>query len=415
VADITDRALEALLRDTLRTDADSLPLRVRVEDVQRQADVRRRRRSYRMPGILAFVALLLLPVSFILTSGGAGPAGELQVPRARETATVLADGRVLVTGGDDGTGALASAEIYDPASGRSHMTGSMSEPRFLHTATLLDDGRVLVVGGSGADLYDPASGTFRRLDEWIGDRYGHSATKLADGRVLIIGGDRADPESSPVAAIFDPTTETFVEQAPPQELLDRLLPTVVPLDDHQVLVVGGRDRQHHYLRRPSVIYDLATDHLSTLPFSPLAWTFDDGTDPRAAMTAAPLPDGRVLMVVQPDSGPSHQLRFFAFQPASRSFDTLAELPIADGTGPMPTAVMLTDGQVIFLGSGGDLGRYQVYRFDPAGPELTLVSSIEGDSAAPGLVALPDGGALVIASSGPDGPPVSRVTRIEAPR
>lgn len=411
MADLSDRALEGLLRDTLSSDADSVHLRVSVEDVQRRADLRHRRRSYHLPGVLAFVALLLLPVSFILTAGGTGPAGELLVPRARETATVLADGRVLVTGGDDGTDALASAEIYDPATGRSQMAGSMSEPRSQHSATLLDDGRVLVVGGSGADLYDPARGTFDRLDEGIGERYGHSATKLADGRVLILGGDRADPDTSPVAAIFDPATETFVAQATTEELLDRLWPTVVPLDDHRVLVVGGRDPQHHFLSPSSVIYDLATDHASSLPFSPLAWTFDDGTDPRAAASAAPLPDGRVLMVVQPESGLGHQVVLFAFEPASRSFETLAELPIAVGAGPGSTAVTLADGQVLLLGSGGDPGRYDVYRFDPLEGGVSLVTSFEGVWH-PTLVALPDGGALSIRSADLDGSSRSKVDRLD---
>jgi hypothetical protein len=84
------------------------------------------------------------------------------------TATRLADGRVLIAGGDDGWDFQASAELYDPKAGMFSPTGSMSTTRILHTATLLLDGRVLVAGGAdgspadlaSAELYDPKTGTF---------------------------------------------------------------------------------------------------------------------------------------------------------------------------------------------------------------------------------------------------------------
>jgi hypothetical protein len=78
--------------------------------------------------------------------------------RAFPTATVLVDGTVLVTGGDDGTGPLASAEVYDPTAETFSPTGGMGASRESHTATLLNDGTVLVTGGAGggeatAELY----------------------------------------------------------------------------------------------------------------------------------------------------------------------------------------------------------------------------------------------------------------------
>jgi hypothetical protein len=79
--------------------------------------------------------------------------GNMETPRAFQTATLLKDGTVLVTGGNNGTGPLATAELYDPTAGTFSPTGSMGAARQSHTATLLNDGTVLVTGGTnGAPL-----------------------------------------------------------------------------------------------------------------------------------------------------------------------------------------------------------------------------------------------------------------------
>ena len=85
-------------------------------------------------------------------TGTFSPTGSLAEVRGGKTATLLPDGRVLIAGGyncaDAGQDGLwASAELYDPATGTFSPTGSMSEPREFHTATLLPDGRVLITGG----------------------------------------------------------------------------------------------------------------------------------------------------------------------------------------------------------------------------------------------------------------------------
>jgi hypothetical protein len=88
--------------------------------------------------------------------------GSMAIARTGHTATLLQDGRVLVTGGYVGTLGLLTAELYNPATGTWSLTGAMTARRLWHTATLLPDGRVLIVGGTGsfeplvsAELYEP--------------------------------------------------------------------------------------------------------------------------------------------------------------------------------------------------------------------------------------------------------------------
>ena len=91
--------------------------------------------------------------------------GILTTGRYDHTATLLANGKVLVTGGYISGGAtpLITAELYDPATKGWTAAGSMSVTRGSHTATLLANGKVLVTGGqvggvgivATAELYDP--------------------------------------------------------------------------------------------------------------------------------------------------------------------------------------------------------------------------------------------------------------------
>jgi hypothetical protein len=80
--------------------------------------------------------------------------------RESPAASLLSDGRVLITGGSGPRGPNAqinSAEIYDPKTGMFSLTGSMTVNTTEVSATLLTDGRVLITCGSGpiAELYTP--------------------------------------------------------------------------------------------------------------------------------------------------------------------------------------------------------------------------------------------------------------------
>src|SRR5689334_18936785 len=109
--------------------------------------------------LIASILLILLPFLSIAQSGTGittstqscgkwTPTASMKIARSAPTATLLNNEKVLVAGGDDGSGnATATAELYDPATGSWTSTESMTVPRSNHTATLLADGRVLVAGG----------------------------------------------------------------------------------------------------------------------------------------------------------------------------------------------------------------------------------------------------------------------------
>src|SRR5947207_3114499 len=123
--------------------------------------------------------------------------GSLATARGGHTTTLLPNGKVLVAGGYNFTdGHLASAELYDPASGTWTATGSLFTARSSHTATLLSNGKLLVAGGynggssslESAELYDPASGTWMVTGSLAAGRDSHTATLLPNGKVLVAGG-----------------------------------------------------------------------------------------------------------------------------------------------------------------------------------------------------------------------------------
>ena len=185
------------------------------------------------------------------------PAGALAEARAQHTATLLADGRVLVAGGRgaDATATLASTELFDPKTNAWRAGPPMTTARAGHTATLLDDGRVLVVGGTApardgsarlealdsAEVFDPAKRTWQRVGALAEARNGHTATKLADGSVLVVGGARPVHQHLSSVERFDPVTASFSRAA--SLGLGRWLHDAVRLADGSVVVLGGRSNQ----------------------------------------------------------------------------------------------------------------------------------------------------------------------------
>ena len=176
--------------------------------------------------------------------------GSMTISRTGHTATLLPDGRVLIAGGvqDFGPGTvpipigpgIASAEIYDPASGSFTLTGSMSAGRSGHTAALLPDGTVLVTGtDTTGELFVPTTGTFSALGA-TSTGLAATATARNDGTVLVAGGRFRSSTSA--ATLFAPECLGFVATGPLRTARDGHTATL--LLDGSALVAGGIQRTY---------------------------------------------------------------------------------------------------------------------------------------------------------------------------
>jgi hypothetical protein len=103
--------------------------------------------GWRLAWPLFFLCAALPVQPCTATPGEWKYTGSLKTARFHHTAALLPDGRVLVVGGEHPHHPLASAELYDPATGVWNVTASLNFPRRGHTATVLSDRRVLIAGG----------------------------------------------------------------------------------------------------------------------------------------------------------------------------------------------------------------------------------------------------------------------------
>lgn len=339
-------------------------------------------------------------------------------PRALHRATLLHDGRVLVTGG--GTGALLSpvasntTELYDPYT-RTFAPGPlMSAPRTLHTATLLQDGRVLVTGGTltlgaglaSAEIYDPATGTFSAAGNLSTPRAAHTATLLQDGRVLITGGASSfilNPPTStnygPIfaaaqdtAEIFDPATNVF---SPLPAMTDkRLGHSAVLLTDGTVLVAGGIRGAQAFAATSLPLYATSSNR-----FDPTnqAWTALSAlATPRIAFTLDETPSGAVVAAggaggIFVSSTSSIEI----LQPGAVTWSGGGNLPAAVGlhaSARLPSGILLLSG-----GGTGAVGQFNgvadvaAFAQGAVTPRNPLPAGRQNHTA----TVLPDGAVLII--------------------
>jgi len=269
------------------------------------------------------------------------PAGNMVEPRHSHTATVLADGKVIVIGGFNVGNALTTTEIFDATTGNFSSTGSMATARALHTATLLQTGKILVTGGldatgvptATAELFDPVAGTFNGTSNMSTVRAYHTATLLSDGKVLVAGG--LDSTNSPLvsAELFDPATGKFTQTS--TLATPRFQHTATLLNSGSVLIAGGGS--------------LGGEVNSTELFDANHETFSAGptmATARAAHTATLLANGWVLFAGGVDFN-LHQLSAAElFDPVANTISPTANLIAARSEH---TTTLLSTGQALVTG------------------------------------------------------------------
>jgi len=257
----------------------------------------------------------------VLVTGGGNAFAELFDPasetwtsvagfgsvRSDHTATLLANGKVLLAGGSDGTGAtLVSTMLFDPATTTFAAGPPLSFARERHSATLLASGKVLLAGGRAfsagsyaalvsAEIYDPVTNTLASATSMSGARFGHGAALLAvpDNRLVLAGGS-SDTLAAPTTSlstveIYDETLNTWTALTPANALQQtRREFSLNRLADGWLVAVGGVDtidgtqRATSELFQPGAGFDIFAVGASM-------------TVARSGHAATMLPDGRVLI------------------------------------------------------------------------------------------------------------------------
>jgi hypothetical protein len=276
-------------------------------------------------------------------TGRWAPAGILQWPRIGQTATLLANGTVLVAGGTSVVGyydyyALPNplkAEIYDPATNRWREVGTPLQADN-HTATLLANGSVLIAGGDYGilppQLFDATSETWRSLGHLNAARWGHTATLLTSGKVLLAGsGALVGTQVSTAVETYDPVTERFTSTSPLG--IGRHSHTATLLANGDVLVAGGIGHagEGFPIRGTAELYTAEPHGAAFQIGAGMSGTWYDPAQSGHGLFIEVLPDNRLLA------------GWFAFNPAGTSQAWFAGVGTYSGDTATITSVDMPTG------------------------------------------------------------------------
>ncbi len=267
-------------------------------------------------------------------------------------------------GQPSGTGVIASCLLFDPTTNQFSATGSLHDPRMSFPAVLLPSGEVLAVGGgadattsscggvpdcgllanalASAELYDPASGTWRQVGSMGTARFSFTATLLGNGSVLAAGGVDQTELGFDSAELYDPTTQAWTAApsmpAPPREHQSAIL-----LASDRVLVAGGKWPNTEFLASV-LLFDPASTAWSSTQALSLAMT---------ALDLVNLSSGHTLLV----GGYSELMQTAEaeaqiYDEASGKWQRIASLGVARSGH---TATLLLSGDVLVAGGFAGAG------------------------------------------------------------
>jgi hypothetical protein len=311
----------------------------------------------------------------------------------------LPNGSVLVAGGQGTSGGpsvLATTWLYSPQLNSWKKGGNLHVPRSGATAALLADGRVLIAGGnvplatpiqlpngtdyfglsSSAETFDPQTNAWSLVGSMRAARYGFALIALAHGVALAAGG--CTPTNQGLfqggainnAELFDPATGAWTAATPLPE--PRCGASAVLLSDGRALLTGGLDPQGGSVT-DAFVYD-EQKH---------AWTAAGSTVQRASAPIL-LADGRVFVAAAQEGQIQGRVQSVIvggqiFDPASgewqfaTSNSVLVTVQFGQEQSPSPTAVARSDGTaVVLLGTGGVALTFNPFGQPP--PALILDSS-----------------------------------------
>jgi N-acetylneuraminic acid mutarotase len=295
-------------------------------------------------------ALLYDPAGGTWTATDSLPSDLLSL--SGHTASLLPNGKVLVVGGFNSS-ALTQALLYDPVTGTwTSATGSLTIYYLSgHTATLLGNGKILVAGGyvnmdsttKSGELYDPVTGTWTLTDPLIQARQGHRAILLGDGRVLVVGGYYRGSVGGPAVTTFefyDPVGGTWSPTAPLTNHLGYHTATLLP--NGKVLVAGGSDSSGSYLNKAMLFDPAGGTWIATGSLS----------TGRQQHTATLLPNGKVLVAAGMNAASSYLASAEIYDPATGGWTATGSFTTARSNAP---AVQLQNGKVLMVGGVGASG------------------------------------------------------------
>ncbi|MEY2565246.1 MAG: hypothetical protein QOH88_3439 [Verrucomicrobiota bacterium] len=330
-------------------------------------------------------------------------------PRQYHTATLLPNGKVLVTGGEDWYGIIATAQLYDPATGNWTATGSLNHNRGLHSATLLPssavlpNGAVLVAGYNGiAELYDPVSGIWTDTGSLIDNRNRHTATLLANGKVLVAGGSYASAE------LYDPVTGTWTATGGLDQWGVGDYATATLLPNGKALFVGGRNAGP--TPGSAELYDPASG----------TWTATGSlAAQRWAQMTTLLPNGQVLVAggVNVDSDGNYiYLKSAELYDSANGSWTMTGGSLGAGRY-QPTATLLANGKILVAGgissNGTNYTSATAELYNPITGSWSATGNLNVARQEHTAVLLPSGNVLVLGGENSAGNPLASAELYDA--